>query len=59
MERAQQAPPQPKPTPQARRQAKQPASTGDAVTDFLRSRQGKTLEREVVRGVFGLLRKGL
>ena len=27
--------------------------------DFLGSRQGKALQREVVRGVFGLLRKRL
>ena len=32
-------------------------SSGDPVTDFLGSRQGKTLQREVVRGVFGLLKK--
>jgi Helicase HerA-like C-terminal len=32
---------------------------GDTLTDFLTSRQGKALRREVVRGVFGLLRKRL
>jgi hypothetical protein len=31
----------------------------DAIGDFLTSRQGKALEREVVRGVFGLLKKHL
>jgi hypothetical protein len=31
----------------------------DALGDFLGSRQGKALQREVVRGVFGLLRKRL
>src|SRR3954447_19085460 len=31
----------------------------DAIGGFLTSRQGKALEREVVRGVFGLLRKHL
>jgi uncharacterized protein len=31
----------------------------DALTDFLTSRQGKALQRQVVRGVFGLLRKRL
>ena len=37
--------------------------TGEPITDplgdFLSSRQGKVLQREVVRGVFGLLRKRL
>ena len=32
---------------------------GDPLTDFLRSRQGKALQREVVRGVFGMLKKRL
>jgi DNA helicase HerA-like ATPase len=35
---------------------------GDAVSDigkFLKSRQGKALQRQVVRGVFGMLRKRL
>ena len=58
LERAQ-TPAPPKPRAKAARQPKQPASSGDAVTDFLRSRQGQSLEREVVRGVFGMLRKGL
>jgi hypothetical protein len=31
----------------------------DTLGDFLGSRQGKALQREVVRGVFGLLRKRL
>jgi hypothetical protein len=34
--------------------AKEPT---DALTDFLGSRQGKTLQREVLRGAFSLLRK--
>jgi DNA helicase HerA-like ATPase len=38
------------------RKAKQPT---DALTDFLGSRQGKTLQREVIRGAFSLLRKRL
>ena len=59
LEQAPQAPAQPKPKPQRQGSAKQPAPKGDTVTDFLRSRQGQTLEREVVRGVFGLLRKRL
>ena len=45
----------PKPAP-----APKPAkAAGDPVTDFLRSRQGKALQREVVRGVFGMLKKRL
>jgi DNA helicase HerA-like ATPase len=38
------------------------SSDGDAVGElgsFLKSRQGQSLQREVVRGVFGLLRKSL
>jgi uncharacterized protein len=42
-----------------RRQTAEPAVPSDPVTDFLRSRRGKTLEREVVRGVFRMLRKRL
>ena len=34
-------------------------SQGEGVGDFLASRQGKALQRQVVRGVFGLLRKKL
>ena len=30
-----------------------------ALGDFLNSKQGKQLQKEVVRGVFGLLRKKL
>jgi uncharacterized protein len=30
---------------------------GDPITDFLTSRQGKAMQREVIRGMFGLLRK--
>jgi DNA helicase HerA-like ATPase len=32
---------------------------GDELGDFLKSRTGKQLEREVIRGVFGMLRKRL
>jgi DNA helicase HerA-like ATPase len=45
--------------PKRRRRRAEPASSGDPLTDFLGSRQGKTLQREVVRGMFGLLRKRL
>ena len=45
----------PKPKSRAPK-AKEPT---DALTDFLGSRQGKTLQREVIRGAFSLLRKRL
>jgi DNA helicase HerA-like ATPase len=47
--------PLPKPLPRERR-APEPENP---VEDFLTSRQGKALQREVVRGIFGLLRKRL
>jgi uncharacterized protein len=44
----------------SRRRAPAPAeSTPDAIGDFLGSRSGQALQREIVRGVFGLLRKRL
>jgi hypothetical protein len=49
------APPPPK-------EARAPApteSTAGKIGDFLNSRQGKTLQRQVVRGVFGMLKKRL
>jgi hypothetical protein len=48
----------PEPHPRARAKAK-PKPAGDPLTDFLGSRQGKRLQREVLRGVFGMLRKRL
>jgi hypothetical protein len=45
----------PKPRSAPRPQA--PESATDKMVDFLTSRQGKALQRQVVRGVFGLLRK--
>jgi uncharacterized protein len=50
------------PTPQRapRRRTPAPAKSGaDAVGDFLRSREGKALQRKVTRGIFGMLRKRL
>ena len=50
----------PKANPKAKRApAPKPAPAGDPLTDFLKSRQGKALQREVVRGVFGMLKKRL
>ena len=48
--------------PKAPRSRRAPAPKGggaDAIGDFLTSRQGKALQREVMRGVFGMLRKRL
>jgi DNA double-strand break repair helicase HerA and related ATPase len=46
------------PAPTRRRRA-EPGPRGDPLTDFLGSRQGKAIQREVIRGMFGLLRKRL
>ena len=51
-------PAEPEPLPRRGRRA-EPTPSGDPLTDFLGSRQGKTLQREVIRGMFGLLRKRL
>jgi len=45
--------------PTRRRRPRQAARPSDPLTEFMRSRQGRALEREVVRGVFGMLRKRL
>ena len=50
--------PRAKPPGQMKEQMKK-RPTGDPLTDFFGSRQGKALQREVVRGVFGMLRKRL
>jgi hypothetical protein len=49
-------PPAPQPAPPSKPRPRSNGS-GDPITDFLGSRQGKALQREVVRGVFGMLRK--
>jgi uncharacterized protein len=49
--------PVPKAPAKSRRRAPAPAPGG--IGDFLNSRQGKQLQKEVVRGVFGMLRKRL
>ena len=38
---------------------RRPRADRRAIGDFLTSRQGKTLQRQVIRGVFGMLRKRL
>jgi hypothetical protein len=45
--------------PRRRRSATTDGQRGDPITDFLTSRQGKAVQREVIRGVFGMLRKRL
>jgi DNA helicase HerA-like ATPase len=53
----------PKPKPAPKRPSKPPARAPqpkggvEMVADFLGSRQGKALQRDIVRGVFGLLKK--
>jgi hypothetical protein len=62
---AQAAEPKAEPTPgsepKPKRPRKAPAPSGglDELGDFLGSRQGKALERTVMRGVFGMLKKRL
>ena len=48
------------PTPRSTRRAPAKAAGGgaDAVGDFLKSSTGRQIQREVVRGLFGLLKKG-
>jgi uncharacterized protein len=46
------------PLPRDPRRAPAPGGTGaGAIGDFLRSREGKALQRKVTRGIFGMLRK--
>jgi len=49
--------PKPEAEPAPRRRRSEPAQSSDPLTDFLGSRQGKAIQREVIRGMFGLLRK--
>jgi DNA double-strand break repair helicase HerA and related ATPase len=52
---AAEAPPEPK-----HKEAADAAGGGaEAIGSFLKSRQGKALQRQVMRGVFGMLRKKL
>jgi hypothetical protein len=51
--------PKPKPKPAKGRAPKAPPGGVDAVGDFLQSRQGQQLQRQVLRGVFGMLRMRL
>jgi hypothetical protein len=51
------APPHRQPAAEHKEAAGAMAGGVAAVTSFLNSRQGKQLQKEVVRGVFGLLKK--
>ena len=54
-------PAEPEPRAKRRREPRQPAPAGgvDALGDFLKSREGKAVQRKVLRGVFGMLKKRL
>jgi uncharacterized protein len=52
------APKAPEPAPKAPEPATK-AGGVDVLTDFLTSREGKALQKKVMRGVFGMLRKSL
>ena len=47
------------PVPKQRRSARPRPPAAPDVGDFLRSREGQRLQRKVLRGVFGMLRKRL
>src|SRR5829696_1786736 len=47
------------PAPKLPKQRRAPAPDPGGIGDFLNSRQGKAVQREVIRGVFGMLRKRL
>ena len=47
------------PRPDARRAPKPAPVGGGAIGDFLTSREGKRLRKQIVRGVFGMLKKRL
>ena len=54
------APQGPPPVKEQHRKAAKAAGGGaDAIGDFLNSSAGRSMEREVVRGLFGLLKKSL
>jgi uncharacterized protein len=54
------AEPAPQQAPAKKEKAPAPAeSTAEKVGDFLQSRQGKQLQKQVMRGVFGMLKKRL
>jgi uncharacterized protein len=52
-------PPAKKPTERQKGAAEAAGKGADAIGDFLKSSSGRALTREVVRGVFGMLKRGL
>ena len=48
-----------KPKAEPRRAPAPGGSGAGAIGDFLRSREGKELQKKVARGIFGMLRKRL
>ncbi|MGI8479184.1 MAG: helicase HerA-like domain-containing protein [Gaiellaceae bacterium] len=58
LEQAAPAPPGARPTSERQKKAAEAAGGGaDAIGDFLKSSTGKTIQRELVRGLFGLLKR--
>jgi DNA helicase HerA-like ATPase len=49
--------PTPEPTPEHKQAATAVGAGAEAITDFLKSSTGRTITREVVRGVFSMLKK--
>jgi hypothetical protein len=49
--------PRPKPAPRHKEAADAASGGAEELGKFLKSRQGKALQRQVLRGVFGMLRK--
>jgi hypothetical protein len=59
MERAAPAPAEPTPAPRGPRAPAPAETTAEKVGEFLTSSRGRALQRQVLRGVFGMLRKRL
>jgi DNA helicase HerA-like ATPase len=51
--------PSPQPSPRQKKAAEATGAGADAIGDFLKSSSGRALTREVVRGVFGMLKRSL
>jgi uncharacterized protein len=51
------APTPPKPTPKQKQAAAAAGGGIAAVGKFLKSRQGQAIEKQIVRGIFGMLKK--
>jgi uncharacterized protein len=51
--------PSPQPSPRQKKAAAATGAGADAIGDFLKSSSGRALTREVVRGVFGMLKRSL